>query len=732
MFSYPPLPRLILPFGIGIAAYLIFGLEISRLLLWLYYLLLLSAWAMVRPLALNRYSLRWVFGCWVSLMLLGGGYSLAMQHNQLHRRGHFSGFDQAGGGVLVQVAEPAIEKPNSFQVIVRVRKLFGDSLSGPVHGRLMLYLEKDSLAAGIRYGDRLLLPNRHDALLSPANPAAFNYSSYLARSNIYHSAYIRSGQWKHLHENKGFFLLRWALNLRGHAVKVLADRQMPERDFAVISALLLGQRDLLDEELRREFAGAGAMHILCVSGLHVGIIFLVLKTLLPFSDRRPWGRLLQTLAVISGIWLYAAVTGFSPSVLRASTMFTFVALGRGLGRASDIYNTLAASAFVLLLVNPFLLSRIGFQLSYLAVFGIVSLHPWMSHRLPASSSLLRKGRDILLISVAAQLSTAPLAIHYFHQFPNYFLLTNLVAIPLAGVIIHAGLLTLALSPIPLAGELAGRMLSLLTGMLHRSVRLIEGLPWATTSELYVTPAETLLIYLILFCGLSYLMRGRRPQLMAALCLALLLSVCVSWRSLQNHRQQDFVVYAIDRVTAIDFFTGRQAVMLACAQGRSDARQQGFHLQGNRLRRGAGRSILELALEKDTTAFLDHWARQGAYVRFGAVGLLLISEDLGPVINQRSASFSLRESLLPDAGIQNGAMNPDTLPVVEYLIIVQNPRLDLPWLLGRIRPGRVVVDASNSKWNAQRWVDACLEAGVEVWCVRSRGAYVSSGQKRSRN
>jgi competence protein ComEC len=447
-----PLVRLVAPLLLGIIAWLVAGFLFPPELFFAVYASGLLLWFGLRHLFLANMARRWVFGAIIHALLFVAGYHHAQNHYQVVRPDHFSHWHEQDGVLLLRVTEPVSEKANSYQVIGKVERIIAGSARHKVRGKLMVYLQKDSLASSVRYGDLLLLENQFQEVRPPQNPGEFNYRGFLARSNIYHQTYRRSGQWHPTGENRGNRVVASALQMREAALHNLEANHLSGREFAVVSALLLGFREYLDEDLQREFAGAGAMHILCVSGLHVGIIFLVLKTIFGFLARVRYGIFLRTFLIIALIWFYAAITGFSPSVMRASTMFSFVALGQSFRRSTNIYNTLAGSALVLVLIDPYIISRIGFQLSYLAVISIVTLQPWLYKKLYFKNYLLDKAWAIITVSIAAQLATGPLALFYFNQFPNYFLLTNLVVIPLASFIIYSALLTLFLTPVPWLGN----------------------------------------------------------------------------------------------------------------------------------------------------------------------------------------------------------------------------------------------------------------------------------------
>ncbi len=709
-----PLPRLFLPFGTGILVYLkypeVFPANQLAIGLVVGFLLMFS----VLIMHISAYGKGWYFGCSIFAALFFAGYWLAMQDNQYSSKDHFRHYQNQPGYLMVQLREPLAEKTNSHQVLADVLYFIPDDNHTRVEGRLILYLAKDSLPPAIDYGDRILISNNYNDIMPPQNPNAFNYKQYLARNNIYHSAYIQRERWHHTGENHGRRHMRLAFRLREQAVLIFQDNPLSERDFAVITALLLGHREHLDEDLRREFAGAGAMHILCVSGLHVGIIFMILKNIFSFFVRIRGGRYIRTLCIILCIWLYAAITGFSPSVLRASVMFSFVAVGHHFSRSANIYNTLAASAFVLVISNPMIITHIGFQLSYLAVISIVSLQPRLYAIVPVKHPVLEKAWSIMTVSVAAQLATGPLALYYFNQFPNYFLVTNLVVIPLAGIIIYASFLTLLLNPVPAAGLFMGYLLSAVLNCLHQSVRFIEALPYSTARGIYLTAPETILVFVLLLFFFAYWIRGCRKSFLTSLVVLVVLVSSFTQRSIRNSMQRTFVVYSINQATAIDFIVGKTAYMLACDQVLHDPGLTAFHTDGNRLQKGVFRNHQIISLNDSVTRFSAHgFLRNRHFLAFNGFTLMLID---GEGFQKQSGASGFVDTSEKMPGHLSFPFE------VDYLLITQNPRLEMELVFRAFKPSMVILDASNSRWNANRMEEACLEAGVRVWNVRSRGAY----------
>jgi competence protein ComEC len=196
----------------------------------------------------------------------------------------------------------------------------------------------------------------------PQNPGSFDYKRYMAADNVYHQGYINYYSWKTIKKPTGINIYLIADRIRNYFVNVLKNNNLSGKELAVAAALMLGQRDALDYETMQDYSGSGVIHILSVSGLHVGVIYLVINFLLGFFSKKKWQVYLKSAIIIITIWAYALLTGLSPSVSRAALMFTFITLGNMSSRYVHIINSLSISAFVLLLLDPWVITKIGFQL----------------------------------------------------------------------------------------------------------------------------------------------------------------------------------------------------------------------------------------------------------------------------------------------------------------------------------------------------------------------------------
>ncbi|MCD4696616.1 MAG: ComEC family competence protein, partial [Bacteroidales bacterium] len=477
------------------------------------------------------------------------------------------------------------ERPNSFKTIAKV-KLAGDkNKPEKTTGKIMVYFEKGENAEKLNYGDLIVLNGRISEIPSPRNPGEFNYQRYLSNKGIYHSVFLKSENWGLIHKRNTFSLKAMGINIREKLLVILKDNGISGDEFAVASAILLGYDENLDAELKRQFSGAGAMHILCVSGLHVGIVYVILNGLLFFMNRKRSLRVIKVFILILLIWFYALITGFSPSVLRASTMFSFIILGRSVKRKTNIYNMLAASAFLLLVINPYILWEVGFQLSYLAVTGIVLLFKPVYGIFIPRNIILDKVWQITVVSLAATVATFPLSIYYFDQFPNLFLLTNLVAIPASILILYSGLAVIGFSFIPAISNLFGTILSLILKGLTISVGWIEGLSFATTRGIYITSIELILILLILASLYRVIIAKNKMPGTYLVVLLFILSISFTNRRISNLHQEKIVVYHVNRFPAIEFIKGKKSVLLTDSLLIQNPTNLEYAIRGNQTKQG---------------------------------------------------------------------------------------------------------------------------------------------------
>jgi competence protein ComEC len=626
------------------------------------------------------------------------GYLISQSRYDLARSAHFSHHTGETALLRVQLTEPPTEKVNSVQIFGKVTHVVTDTLITQCRGKLMIWLQKDSTALSLNYGDIILIENTVHRVQPPKNPNSFDYRKYLEGQNIFHQTYRRSGEWFFSGKNEGNAILAAAHHIRKQVLATLEKNNISGREFAVASALLLGYKEYLDENLQREFAGAGAMHILCVSGLHVGIIFLALNAMLAFLNRRKYGLFVKMLIIILLIWLYAAITGFSPSVRRASAMFTFLAVAVAFRRNTNIFNTIAASAFFLMLTDPFIITRLGFQLSYAAVTGIVWLQPHFRKLYSFNNHLLQYGWEVMTVSVAAQLATLPITIYYFNQFPNYFLITNLIVIPLTGVIIKAGIIFFMTSFLPVVPLYGGWILSKIVLLMNSSVAFIEGLPGSTFEHISINFHDVFFI-LSATVLLGFFLDSRRKVAFysGSLCLAFL-AASISFQKEKNSETRQLIVYHTPYITAIDIIKEGKLFLYASQEIVLFPAITKFNIYENRLNQGLG-GTKPFHINLFENPFPDEvYASDGFINMAGHTVKVIAKQDKLSIENPFPGS-------------------------VNHVILSDNVRLRIAEIIQVYNPQQIIFDSSNSMSQSARWLSQCDSLGTKCWSVPHSGAFV---------
>ena len=342
------------------------------------------------------------------------------------------------GKYSATVLEILQEKPKSYQSVLKISAFFRNDSVFKTNEKVMVYFAKSEKASRLKPGEQIVFDRTPQPVENSIDLNGFDYAGYLERKRIYRQVYLPDSRWI----ESGMFthnFLILAERTRLQMLEIFRNQDLGEKEFNVLSALTLGYKRGLDPETKRVFSAAGAMHVLAVSGLHVGIVFMILSFFLSFLKKRKRGEIAYLLVMITSLWCFAFLTGLSPSVSRAAAIFTIVVIASVFKKSSNIYQSLVASAFVLLLLNPNNLFEVGFQLSYAAVFGIVFLQPRLDKIFTFRFRVSRYFWALLTTSVAAQIATFPLSAFYFNQFPTFFWVSNLVVIPAAGILIPLGI-----------------------------------------------------------------------------------------------------------------------------------------------------------------------------------------------------------------------------------------------------------------------------------------------------
>lgn len=587
--------------------------------------------------------------------------------------------------VRAVVRAEAEEKERSMAVPLTVIALQEEQEFAATHFKTIVYFSKDSTLLEWNYGDTIVAQLQFFPLQNHGNPYAFNYSKLLKQRQIYCTAKgdVAKVEWKVAQE---FSPLRYARLTQKRLTKLL-DSYIPDKKASgFLQAMTLGDKTSLSPNVQVDFANAGVVHILAVSGLHVGILFLFINFILRPLRATPKGRLLLVCLGILLIWSFAFISGLSVSILRAAIMFSILQLSLLSLRPHRIYNAIGISAFVMLLINPFYLYEVGFQLSYLAVLSIVTFVPiwdkWTVRNVRAD-----KVKKLLLVSLGAQLGVAPLVLYYFHHLPTYFLLGNLVVLVLAPFLLGGSLLILLSSPIPFLAKTLGIMVSELTRLCMFLVNTVALLPKATLLDYSLNFYQMLLLYLLLLTLLFYILKKKGHYFAVFLSCILAFISYTSWRNYQEEHQQMLVVHYVKNKSCYSLLSGKEALLLQ--REKLEKEDIDYNVKPLWQARGIKKQEIQLAGSSKTSIVYrnNHALIQNRHIVF-------CSEHLQ----------NLKNPICIDVLVLNRQSN--------WRTAIQNYKIE-----------QIVLDSSFPKWQSQKLSTELSALNFSVHDVNTDGAYV---------
>jgi len=589
---------------------------------------------------------------------------------------------------------------NSYRLILdRIHERSGNNWK-KMNGKALLYLNSPVDSSLLRPGNKILFYGRLDTISKPKNPLAFDARRYYGNRKIIWKLSLSEANSRIIQSNDLRLTIKAEL-FRLHLIGILNAQGIKNAE--IITALLTGYRQGLAEGEKRFFVESGAMHIMAVSGLHTGLIYGMISLLFSLFFRKQ--RILNLLLPIPFIWIFAMITGLSPSVCRAALMITLFASSACLNRHKNYYNVLFFSAFILVIINPGIIFEISFQLSFTAVFGIVSCF------IPAYNKL-RTGRYIpdriiglLLLSLFAQVFTFPLSAFYFHQFPHYFLLTNLLVVPLVPLILYAGILMLAFQLLPAIATAAGNILNLLSGVLLSIVQWVSNLPHSVSYDIFFRPVEVVIFYAMILSFMVWLKHRLSGFLFPGLAIVILLLGFDIYDDLTQNNQEMIHVYHNRGALICDFVVGRKHVIL-----HNDSNSDNLNLVSHRLQN----YWLKLGLKDhqyiNSKSISEYRSDNICIRRNSQVDGLII-------VNFRSYNMGLLSSCPVNFQTTGAPLE------LDCLVLYADGRFKLDSVLGFINPGTIIIDSNVSYYQSKNWERICQKRNIPYHSIYKKGYFM---------
>lgn len=544
-------------------------------------------------------------------------------------------------------------------------------------GKILLNIRKDSLKHSFIIGNQLKIKGLLNQNTAQKNPNQFDYAKYLENKQIYAQLYADPNKIQ-INSRIEKDIWYYTAALRTRIIQNLEKSQFSTKELNVAVALIMGQQQDIDPEITKDYQYAGAVHILSVSGLHIGFILLFINFILkPFPNTKK-GSFIKLIIVIVSLWLFGILAGLAPSVVRSVTMFSFVAVGQYLRRSTNIYYTLLVSVLLILLFEPSFLFDVGFQLSYTALFFIIWLQPLLANLWKPKNKILIYFWNILTVSFAAQIGTLPLSIYYFHQFPGLFFITNLIIIPFLGFIMTLGVLVMLLAAFGWAPYYFAKTLELSIYFMDKVIGFIASLEQFILKNIPLNTPLLISSYLLIIAMIIAFQHKNIKSTLALLSAIVMLQLSLIVTKWEVQNQNEFIVLNIPKKTELLERNGNTAIS---------------YTNDSAFTHDASNSMLTSYLTANFSTLKNQFQLKNLFYYKGRKILLIDSSKVYP-------------------------MNIDP----DVLLLTQSPKLNLERLLQTIKPKIIVADASNYKSIQKKWAVTCSQQKIPFHSTNEKGFY----------
>lgn len=687
-----PFVRLLMPYMAGIILAWNFPVIISPGLCIMLLGFLLIAFSVVLLIyqrsRLYRYPIAW--SILIHFFLLLSGLANTIYQNEEFHKEYFTNYKART--LLVSISsEPVIHHDIArFQTKVH----YADKT--PALGQLLIALKVDSTQVfSLQYGDLLLIPAAHHEVEPAYNPGEFDFKNYLKTRQIAQQCFINEQQIKRLNSGYGNPLLSFALKLRRKIVDHFYAHIPHPAAAAFASTLIMGYRADLSPETLSAYSKTGTMHVLSVSGMHVALVFLMLTYLLKPLNRFRRFRFIKPALLIGIICFYALLSGFSPSVNRAALMLSFVVLAKALNKSVNTYNLLAVSAFILLIIEPYYLFDIGFQLSYLAVIGLISLQPKIYGLFYFKHKFLDAIWNYTALSVAAQAITFPLSLYIFHQFPVYFLLSNLFIVIPVTLMMYIGVVFVLLLPFEAALCWLGQILDYLIINTNSALAYIAHLPFSNPQGMWIDAFQMVLLYAVILSFLWFWINKRKMGLYMCFLFLILFLIKSNYANLERSKTRQVLFYSLRKNTAIAYVHGAVYDLITDLDSQDKAFQFSVAPALSRWNLQKGQCI-----KPNQICYSEHLSNNGHLIQMGSLSILRWTADLNARYLQKPIH-------------------------TDVLLLSMNPKIELNKLIKWVNFKRLLIDGTNPDYKIRAWIAEAQKLNINYDVLKKNPAIIIS-------
>jgi competence protein ComEC len=542
---------------------------------------------------------------------------------------------------------------------------------------MLVQIPKTQVSSRIHIGSIIQIKGKVISNKKSLNPNQFDYSNYLTNKSIFAQIYAKTNSIK-ISDKMDKNIWYYSDHLRNKIINNLEKNNFSKNELHVVSALILGQQQNISKEILEDYQYAGAIHILSVSGLHVGFILLFITFLLKPLRKDKLGNTIRLLTIIISLWGFAILAGLSPSVVRSVTMFSFVAVGMYLKRSTNIFHTLLVSMFLILFFQPSFLFDVGFQLSYLSLFFILWLQPLISNLWDPKNKIVSYFWDILTVSFAAQIGAFPLSIFYFHQFPGLFFVTNLIIIPFLILIMGLGVLVMVLAAFDFVPRITMQSLEFCLYFLNKIINWVASFEQFIIKDIPINWQTLFCLYLLIITVVVSFKKPSYPKIIVALFSLLLFQLTLLVTRWEIQSQHEWIVFNSWKNTLITERNGDKVTVY-------------------------GNNSLTDKIASNATLKSYLIANNSKVTEINKI--------------QNLYYFKNKKIMVIDSfGIYSKEIKPD------IIILRQSPKINLERLIEINRPKLIVADASNYKTTILLWKSICIKKKIPFHATAEKGFY----------
>ncbi len=618
-----------------------------------------------------------VFGICVCFTAFGIGISSQTIHTEAYQKNHFTQIESVyehSHTINLVLREKLKSSASNHRYIAIIEQIDTTICSG----KIVLNIKKDSLYQSFIIGNRLQIKGNLYPNKSPKNPNQFDYGAYLKNKQVYGQVYTDPIDIEVSSQTQKD-IWYYANKIRTTIIDNLKKSGFRSTELNVAVALLLGQQQDIDPEIIQDYQYAGAVHILSVSGLHIGFIILFVNFILKPVPNTKNGSLLKLIAILFSLWAFGIVAGLAPSVVRSITMFSFVAIGQHLRRSVNIYHTLLVSVLLILLIQPSFLFDVGFQLSYLALFFIIWFQPLFAQLWEPKNKFLKYIWDVVSVSFAAQIGTLPLSLYYFHQFPGLFFITNLVIIPLTGFILGLGVVVMILAFFDQCPFFLSKPLEWSLNTTDQIIHVIASFEQFILKDIPYNILFLLVSYTFILSAIIWVEKRQFQHFIPVLLSIIVIQIAFIWNTLEVENQKEWVVFNSKKNTLVTERNGSQVTIYTNdSLMKIDSKNQSLktYLVGNFSHLAATKKLKNIMF-------------------FNGKRILIIDST----------------------GVYPKQIQPD------IVLMIQSPKINLERLIRTSRPKIIIADGSNYNSIQKLWKLTCLKSKIPFHSTSEKGFYI---------